>query len=884
MGWWSRLELTAGQRPHLKPNETELLVQSHVGLYEGKAKAPLFQDGRVYLTSDRICYVDSKSPSSQSIELALADIDSVAYYGGFMRSSAKITARMKLVYNNGSEQPNKDSNKDDKSSCSAKNNSTTSAAKTPTYAEIQKQQQQTAQHKGRRRRKLPFNEVTWICLICFFSNELPKDFAWPSELPENSDPDNFDGNGFPLNVKLLADPEGTAGMPTCNTCGIKASRLTIYKAIEHVLGPSIAVENPASTLLTKKQNQEHYQVPSDPTDLMMMIDKDDESANYSTPLIPISKGALESQDTGLLADESVNTTDPDTADGFACPRCTFINHSSLNFCEICGARLVSPHLPPQLNRVMVQDGETLRTVANSFGASSKISLAAFKRLKGDAGSNNGSPSSSSHDLFGSKSASGTSTPNSINEGGKGMTNTLLYDDDGYILSLLGVSAPSSTFSDAAKLAQLNSMYESEQVSYKLSFRAGGDKQFYENLKDALQKIRNRNQQSDDLSASSNKAAGNRSSSSSYESAAYGSWPGQQGQPSLPGDETSNDTHKSLAIGIHGLQLSDESKRQHNRQVLSAGIEDLTELMTRAKELVKLAEDYAKYLAQTDVSSSGASSQARQSLLYSTQALGLLSSTVVTKDLVASDDSKLYYGELARQLAEFLTDNKQWHAGIDDIDSNLGQKIRASQTSSMTYTSVLDREGGIITLFDLYAVYNRARGVSLVSPKDLFNACSAMEKLQLPITLRKFRSGLMVVQESYKTTDVISRNLTRWMASRGQEYKKKRVEALRVERFMKGYDDDNGEQDGDAFSGFEKSEEAQALLQTILPFEGTGVTAMDVSTKFKWSIMIATEELEVCEERGDLCRDEQVSGTVFYENYFLKVQDGWDWKKEVFGDK
>lgn len=95
MGWWSRLDLTAGQRPHLKSHEKEHLVQHNVGLYEGKLKAPLFQDGRVYLTSLRLCYVDSKAPATRSLELALADIDSVEYYGGFMRSSPKITIKVK---------------------------------------------------------------------------------------------------------------------------------------------------------------------------------------------------------------------------------------------------------------------------------------------------------------------------------------------------------------------------------------------------------------------------------------------------------------------------------------------------------------------------------------------------------------------------------------------------------------------------------------------------------------------------------------------------------------------------------------------------------------------------------------------------------------------
>lgn len=877
MGWWSRLELTAGQRPQLKSNETELLVQSHVGLYEGKLKAPSFQDGRVYLTSSRICYIDSKNPSLQSLELALADVDNIEYYGGFMRSSSKITIHMKSSDNEANRVQNDDKTKSKKSAEVTKGQDQFGGVATATFAEIHKHQQQTA--RDRRRRKLPFNEVTWICPICFFSNELLKDFEWPSGL-----------DNFPRDIQNLADPDSTEDMPTCDTCGIKASKSTIYKAIEQVLGPSISAEvespmpsQPPSSVQSQLQSQSPMKETGS-TDLMMMIDNDI-NAYKSNTLIPISNSPIGEDDTNSL--DEINpaeiTNEDENTNGFACPRCTFINHPSLNFCEICGARLISPHLPPQLNRVMVQDGETLRSVS-TFGTSSKMSLSTLKKLKNGEKQNSSATSLSSDPLGSGERESGSSTPkNGLNN--KNAKYTLLYDDDGYILSLMGVSGPSNTFSDAAKVAHMNSLNQPSQISYKLSFRAGGDKQFYEALKEALQKIKQ-----------TSKSNPNKSSNSSNYTKNFTNGSGN--------NSTENpDASKTLALGIHGLQLSDESKREHNRLVLGAGIEGLAELMTRAKELVKLSEDYAKYLAQSDTSSmsSSASQHARQSLMYSTQALGL-SSTVVTKDLVASDNSKLYYGELARQLAEFLTDNKQWHASTNDIydssshnpgNSGSSSHSRPSSSPGMTYTSVLDREGGIITLFDLYAVYNRARGVSLVSPKDLYNACCVMEKLRLPIMLRKFRSGLLAVQESYKTPEVISRNLLKWMRSRGEEYRKKKVEELRVDMFSKGYDVDSlgslnqGEtattRHKSNKSVFESSKEAQELLATIEPYNGTGVTSLDVSAKFKWSVMIATEELEVFEERGDLCRDEQVSGTVFYENLILTAASGWDWKKEVFGE-
>ena len=99
---------------------------------------------------------------------------------------------------------------------------------------------------------------------------------------------------------------------------------------------------------------------------------------------------------------------------------------------------------------------------------------------------------------------------------------------------------------------------------------------------------------------------------------------------------------------------------------------------------------------------------------------------------------MYNEELARQLAEFL------------------QKV-------------LERTSGMIALIDVYCVFNRARGVgemivfdtiapscpdqllspnkALISPEDLQNACAAFERLRLPLRLRKFDSGLLVVQSN-----------------------------------------------------------------------------------------------------------------------------------------
>lgn len=52
---------------------------------------------------------------------------------------------------------------------------------------------------------------------------------------------------------------------------------------------------------------------------------------------------------------------------------------------------------------------------------------------------------------------------------------------------------------------------------------------------------------------------------------------------------------------------------------------------------------------------------------------------------------------------------------------------------------------MMSLVEAYCRLNRARGLELVSPEDLMNACSMLEKLELPLSIRKFDSNVKVLQ-------------------------------------------------------------------------------------------------------------------------------------------
>jgi ESCRT-II complex subunit VPS36 len=332
-------------------------------------------------------------------------------------------------------------------------------------------------------------------------------------------------------------------------------------------------------------------------------------------------------------------------------------------------------------------------------------------------------------------------------------------------------------------------------SIKLSFRGGGEKIFYERLKGAMTQRKWLLQNAPPIPKAT------RPGDPSLDGANAGSGT-TTGQPSRP-----------KIGGIAGLEHHSQVMRKNNEIVIGSAFEDLEALMASAKEIIALAETFARQVK----GASGTSSASENALLAdSFNQLGL----IATKDIVGSSSGSggsdsLYLSELARTLAEFLTDDRR---------------------------GVLKKAGGIISLVDLWAMFNRARGgVELVSPADFEKAATLFEKLNLPVRLRTFKSGVKVVQGKDRTDDTTIKALLAWMRD---------LHAIPPEREV--------------------------------PWDwrrfGRGVTARDVAERFGWSIGVAEEELEMAEEKGVLCREEGIEGLKFWEN-FIDTGEGKSYKDE-----
>ncbi|CAH7689935.1 EAP30/Vps36 family-domain-containing protein [Phakopsora pachyrhizi] len=264
----------------------------------------------------------------------------------------------------------------------------------------------------------------------------------------------------------------------------------------------------------------------------------------------------------------------------------------------------------------------------------------------------------------------------------------------------------------------------ENSYIRLSFRKGGDKTFYEALKTSLQT------KHWEKSVKKSRTISDPSTASSENTRNF--------------TESSKDFRK--AIGIDGILRNIDSNHQADCDELSEGLQDLKALMSRAKDMVQLARSINGKLTALENSSSSMSenrpTEQSAALIRSSLVKLGLPTPAVTADMIASD--KEYSSELAKELAGFIT------------------RI-TSQTSNQIGQKPFSK--GILSIDEVWCMWNRARGVLPVSPTDMLCACQFLPLCtNPPIQLHTFRSGLKVLHSPYYSTKSFADRLLRRLNS------------------------------------------------------------------------------------------------------------------------
>ncbi|KAL8162070.1 hypothetical protein V2J09_013559 [Rumex salicifolius] len=250
------------------------------------------------------------------------------------------------------------------------------------------------------------------------------------------------------------------------------------------------------------------------------------------------------------------------------------------------------------------------------------------------------------------------------------------------------------------------------------------------------------------------------------------------------------------VGVSGILRKEQEMWENTDKSLQDAFRDLNALMSKAKEMVMLAERMRQKLLLSSNNQTNATND--EEIGSKEEIQDLLLSVGIISPVTKESAGAMYHQQLSRQLADFV-------------------KIP------------LERAGGMINLIDVYCIFNRARGTELISPDDLLQACSLWEKFDVPVLLRKFDSGVMVIQNRSHS-----------------------------------------------------DEEVYARIRTLVSKPDalqTGISASDAAMTLGIAPAMAKEHLLNAESRGLLCRDISPDGFRFFINLFGEINP-----KDLYGVK
>lgn len=253
------------------------------------------------------------------------------------------------------------------------------------------------------------------------------------------------------------------------------------------------------------------------------------------------------------------------------------------------------------------------------------------------------------------------------------------------------------------------------------------------------------------------------------------------------------------VGVDAIMTKNKLREKEAKRVTDEAFADggdVEILMKEATELVKIIRRYAATLERKQRDESGVYSDGKKvseedeadaaRLGEMLESMGM-ASALSKKQAAGGGGKGVYYQTLARQLCDFLRHGNR-----------------------------LIEAGGMMTLTDVYCLFNRARGTNMIAPEDLLKALHWMKELNLGMSKREFPSGVVVIQDDSFDDDVMAENLKK----------------LAFDSEGKG-----------------------------------GMMALDVSRSLKVSAMLATEQLLNAERMGYLCRDVTLEGMRFFPNRF-----------------
>ncbi|KAG7886349.1 hypothetical protein KL938_000002 [Ogataea parapolymorpha] len=247
----------------------------------------------------------------------------------------------------------------------------------------------------------------------------------------------------------------------------------------------------------------------------------------------------------------------------------------------------------------------------------------------------------------------------------------------------------------------------DQFGFKLSFRNGGARTFYDKLKFALG-------QAKWLHADSRYQV----NAGALKVARYCS-PTDTDIQSTPSNMTSTLNFESTEkrAGIHGLETLTSLKNSEVSTFLNSSLGDLQNLMDKSKDLAKIGDDYRRMLMSSKTVDKEVG-HAVELLSRSRNSLKLLGNLLDDRETI--NEANDFY------TVESLNSLKQ--AG----GTQAGSSLYVEELSRQVYDfiiqeNILRDKNGLVTALDLYCLFNKRKGFYSVSPHNFLLATVSLER-------------------------------------------------------------------------------------------------------------------------------------------------------------
>ena len=266
-------------------------------------------------------------------------------------------------------------------------------------------------------------------------------------------------------------------------------------------------------------------------------------------------------------------------------------------------------------------------------------------------------------------------------------------------------------------------------------------------------------------------------------------------PSISIADRENANLADTAFGGNGKQSANILKKDKGSKK-----EDIDAFLREATELINVIQKYSSTIERERAATAGVPSDrsgAKGSSGKDTAKLvGMMENMGMTSALSEKQSGSAYHEQLARRLVDFLR-----------------------------HRDKLTKAGGMMTLTDVYCLFNRARGTNMISPEDLLKALDLMKELNLGVSKRSFASGVVVIQDDAFDDEIMAKKLAD-------------LASASIDNRSNGPEPSIG-----------------------------GITVMDVCRALKTSALLANEQLRSAEQMEWLCRDSTIEGARFFPNLF-----------------